>query len=103
MRDEAAALLLAAAVASSVTVALVLLLRSALRRIFGAPVAYGAWLTVPLAVVVTLLPAASVPGGFILLGGGVFDAARELELTFAVPIFAWYVASGIRDTVASCR
>ncbi|MGB9329901.1 MAG: hypothetical protein WCB10_03950 [Steroidobacteraceae bacterium] len=102
MRDEAAALLLAAAVASSVTVALVLLLRSALRRIFGARVAYGAW-TVPLVVVVTLLPAASAPAGFILLGGRVFDAARELELTFAVPIFAWYVASGIRDTVASCR
>lgn len=34
MRDEAAALLLAAAVASSVTVARVLLRRSALRRIF---------------------------------------------------------------------
>jgi beta-lactamase regulating signal transducer with metallopeptidase domain len=63
MRDEAAALLLAAAVASSVTVARVLLRRSALRRIFGAPVAYGAWLTVPLVVVVTLLPAASAPAG----------------------------------------
>jgi hypothetical protein len=40
MTDEATALLLAVAVTSSVTVALVLLLRSALRRIFGAPVAW---------------------------------------------------------------
>jgi hypothetical protein len=40
MTDEATAPLLAVAVTSSVTVALVLLLRSALRRIFGAPVAW---------------------------------------------------------------
>lgn len=84
MTDEATALLLAAAVASSVTVALVLLLRSALRRIFGAPVAYGAWLTVPLVVAVTLLPAASAPGGLILLGGRVFDAAREMAAALLI-------------------
>jgi bla regulator protein BlaR1 len=99
MTDEATALLLAAAVASSVTVALVLLLRSALRRIFGAPVAYGAWLTVPLVVAATLLPAASAPGGFILLGGRVFDAAREMAAALlisapALPGVLWIWLTG---------
>ncbi len=77
MTGEATALLLAAAFASSVTVALILLLRSALRRCFGAPVAYGAWLTVPLVVIVVLLPAASERAGLTLIGGHLFDLSRD--------------------------
>lgn len=110
MTDEATALLLSAAVASSVTVALVLLLRSALRRIFGAPVAYGAWLTVALVVAVTLLPAASTPGGFILLGGRVFDAAREMAaaLLISVPappgvLWIWLTGALLAATLLATR
>jgi bla regulator protein blaR1 len=76
MTGEATALLLAAAFASSVTVALLLLLRSALRRCFGAPVAYGAWLMVPLGVIVIVLPAASESAGLTLIGGRLFDLSR---------------------------
>jgi beta-lactamase regulating signal transducer with metallopeptidase domain len=99
MTGEATALLLAAGVASSVAVALVLFLRSTLRRIFGAPVAYSAWFTVPLVVTVTLLPAASEHAGITLIGGRAFDFARDLAAALltaapALPAVFWIWLTG---------
>ena len=63
--------------AGSAAILLVLALRRALRRAFGAGVAYSAWALVPLAMLVVLLPAAQVP-------------------TLVAPVVAMEMPSGLR-------
>ena len=61
MSAEAASLLLQATIASSAAALLVAALRKSLRYTFGARVAYWAWLLVPAAAIVVLLPQPEQP------------------------------------------
>jgi len=75
MANELLRELLQATLATSAAIVLLLVLRRPLRARFGARLAYGAWLLVPVAMIAVWLPAASAPttadggvSGFVRLG-----------------------------------
>lgn len=89
------ALLIETTLAGSAAMALVLLLRGPLRRTFGAGLAYGSWVLVPLALAAVLLPAALRPQAFIALPavlavgpGQVVEAARMPAYSPVAPLLA---------------
>lgn len=77
--------LLYTTLATTAGVALVLLLRRPLRNVFGAAVAYAAWLIVPLAAIAALLPPATVP----------MSAPRALRAVVESPLAQRAVAAGV--------
>lgn len=87
--------LLEATVATSLAILLVLGSRRALRNAFGARVAYGAWVLVPVALVAVLLPAAPGPMAIAVLSSGsvVLAPARAVVAGAAMPDFRWLLVA----------
>jgi bla regulator protein blaR1 len=85
-------LLLATGAGSASVIALVLVIRAGLRRAFGATLAYGAWVIVPVVMLAMLVAAAddvsrATPGD-----RHTFTYAADALATFVMPVSAWSTA-----------
>jgi TonB family protein len=90
--------------AGSASILLVLLLRHPLRRMFGATVAYGAWVAVPLAIAAAMAPAATLPqtvGALLIVPGSSALAIVQDQLAAAsrsgaaVAVGVWFVGMAL--------
>ena len=85
-------LLLAAGAAASIAIALVLIIRAGLRRAFGATLAYGAWVTVPV-VMLAIVIAASDNFSRVTAGDSYpFAYAADALTTLVIAVSSWSTA-----------
>lgn len=99
MANEILARLLAVTAAASLAALAVMLLRPLLRRWFGAGVAYGAWLLLPVAVIAAAMPAGTAPREVQVLAsplagmsGAVSAPAVEAPAQVALAVLAVWVS-----------
>lgn len=92
------------AVAGAVATALVLLLRTPLRRSFGAGVGYATWALVPVALLAVLLPAAPAPAPVVSMVLAIGNAVPQALASGATPpdghAAAWLLLWGTGAAVA---
>ncbi len=97
---------LEAAIATGAAVAMLLLLRSPLRRVFGPSIGYAAWWLVPVCLLAVLLPAPRMVAGHaasvqLLPGTGVtFEAASPAGMS---PLDLWLVIWLLGAALLACR
>lgn len=104
MASDLSAWLFEATFAGSAAILAVLLLRRPVRAAFGARAAYAMWLLVPVALLATLVPAATTPGVVPVMLEMTAGAAalHSTPIAPAIPVDAWLIVAWALGLAIAC-